>query len=163
MFSVEDLEGVGKVTAEKLEAAGFNTVEMLGCAIVEQLKALDIEDKQARKIIQAAREQVTQFELEFKTADQVLKDHEARWKLSTHVKSLDEVLGGGFESTTVNTIHGLFAAGKSQTVHWATACIFVDDKDARALFIDTENSFRPERILHFLETLGGIQRGLSLA
>lgn len=159
--NVEDLEGVGKVTAEKLEAAGFDTLEMLACAIVEQLKALDIEDKQAKKIIAAARAQVTRFGLEFKTADIVLKEHEARWKLSTHVKSLDEILGGGFESTTVNTIHGLFGHGKSQIAHWTTACMLTQDKAAHVLFVDTENSFRPERLLHFLPTLGGSKEDLG--
>ncbi|KKR01632.1 MAG: repair and recombination protein RadA protein [Candidatus Woesebacteria bacterium GW2011_GWB1_39_12] len=159
--NVEDLEGVGAVTAQKLEDAGYNTIEMLACAIVEQLKALDIEDKQARKIISAARAQVHRFGLEFKTADQVLKEHEARWKLSTHVKSLDEVLGGGFESTTVNTIHGAYGCGKSQTSHWATACMLADDKGAQVLFVDTENSFRPERVLNFLNILGGSKEDLA--
>lgn len=158
--NVEDLDGVGPVTALKLEEAGLDTIEMLACAIVEQLKALDIEEKQARKVIAAARAQVTRFDLEFKTADQVLKEHEARWKLSMHVKSLDEVLGGGFESTTVNTIHGAFGMGKSQTVHWATACMLVDDKKASILFVDTENSFRPDRVLTFLKTLGGSKEDL---
>lgn len=159
--TVEELEGVGKVTAEKLEAAGLNTLEMLAVCIPENLRALDIEDKQAKKIIIAARKQVNRFGLEFRTADKVLEEHKARWKLSTHVKPLDEVLGGGFESTTVNTIHALFGHGKTQTVHWAMACMLVDNKDANILFVDTENSFRPERLLNFLETLGGTEEDLK--
>lgn len=158
--TVSELEGVGKVTAEKLEAAGFDTVEMLAVAIVEQLKALDIEEKQARKIIAAAKQQ-TNLGLEFKTAEQVLKEHEARWRLSTHVKSLDAILGGGLESTTVNTIHGAYGSGKSQTSHWVTACLLADDKTAQVLFVDTENSFRPERLKHFLATLGGSDEDLK--
>ncbi len=159
--TVDQLEGVGAVTAEKLEKAGLNTIEMLALSLPEHLKMLDIEDKQAKKIIAAAREQVNRFSLEFKTADQVLKEHEARWKLSTHVKTLDAVLGGGFESTTVNTIHGMFGAGKSQASHWVTACLLADYKDAKVLFLDTENSARPERIMNFLDTLGGTKEDLA--
>ena len=158
---VADLEGVGDKTAEKLEEAGFNTIEMLAVAIAEQLKALDIEDKQARKIIAAARKQVSGSELEFKTADMVLKEHQERWKLSTRVPTLDEILGGGFESTTVNTIHALFGNGKTQIAHWTTACMLTQDKNAKVMFIDTENSFRPERLLDFLKTLGGTEEDLK--
>jgi DNA repair protein RadA len=159
--NVSDLEGVGDKTAEKLKQAGYNTIEMLALALPEHLKMLDIEDKQARKIIVAAREQVNRFSVEFKTADQVLKEHQERWKLSTHVKTLDEVLGGGFESTTVNTIHGMAGFGKTQIAHWVTACLLADDKAAKVLFFDIENSFRPERIMGFLDTLGGTEDDLA--
>lgn len=158
--SVAELDGVGEVTAAKLEEAGFNTIEMLALCINEQLKALDIDDARAKKIISAARKQIDKFGVEFKTADVVLKEHATRWFLSTRVPSLDQVLGGGFESTTVNTIHGMPGNGKSQTAHWAASCLLTQDKTANVLFVDTENSFRPERILEFLKTLGGSEEDL---
>lgn len=159
--NVSELEGVGAVTAEKLREAGFDTIEMLACCIPERLKVLDIDDARAKKIIASARKQVDRFGLEFKTADKVLKEHENRWRLSTHVASFDEILGGGFESTTVNTIHGMFGSGKSQMAHWLTACLLADDKEANVLFFDIENSFRPVRLLDFLKTLGGTKEDLA--
>lgn len=157
---VAELEGVGAITAEKLREAGLDTIEMLAVSIPEQLKALDIDDARARKIIASARKQVDRFGLQWKTAVEVLKEHQARWRLSTHVPSFDAILSGGFESSTVATIHAPFGAGKSQISHWMTACMLVHDADAKVLFVDTEGTFRPERELDFLTTLGGTKEDL---
>ena len=134
---------------------------MIAVALVEHLKALDIDDARARKIIASARQQVDRFGLQWKTAEEVLKEHQARWRLSTHMPSLDDILGGGFESSTVATIHGLFGNGKSQIAHWLTACMLAGDKTANVMFIDTENTFRPERVLDFLATLGRPKEDLA--
>jgi len=163
---VSDLEGVGNVAEEKLRDAGFDTVEMLAVSLPQTLVDLGLEQAQARKIIDAARKHVDRVGIKFRTGEEVLHEHETRFKLHTQIPSLDEMVGGGFEASTVSIIHGRFSAGKSQLSHWLTACALTDKQlnatdSTTVLYIDTENTFRPKRVLDFLRTLGGKEEDLA--
>jgi DNA repair protein RadA len=71
---------------------------------------------------------------------------------------LDELLGGGLETQTITEFYGEYGSGKSQICH--QLCVNVQlpvDRgglEASALYIDTENTLRPERIVQMATHLG---------
>ena len=152
---VEDLPGVGPATAEKLKAMGFSTVESLAIATIRELVAAGIGEKQAAKMINEARDSIT---LTFLRADELLKMRENVERLTTGSKALDELLGGGLETQTITEFYGEYGSGKSQICH--QLCVNVQlpvDRgglEASALYIDTENTLRPERIVQMATHLG---------
>src|SRR5881628_233159 len=74
-----------------------------------------------------------------------------RDRISTGSKSFDDLLAGGIETKAVTEVYGEFGTGKTQLCH--TLCVMVQQDKlagglaAKALYIDTENTFRPERIV----------------
>jgi DNA repair protein RadA len=149
--SVENLPGVGEATAEKLREAGYTTVESLAVATVAELReAAEIGEVQAKKIIAAARKAAEIGT--FLTADKVLELRKTVGWITTSSKQLDALLGGGIETRAVTEVFGEFASGKSQLGH--QLCVNVQlprekgGLDGRAIYIDTENTFRPERIVN---------------
>ena len=79
-------------------------------------------------------------------------------RCTTGSKSLDGLLQGGIESQALTEIAGEFGSGKSQLCH--TLCVTANlPKEKQGLggnviFIDTENTFRPERVNQISEALG---------
>jgi DNA repair protein RadA len=149
--SVESLPGVGEATAEKLREAGYTTVESLAVATVSELReAAEIGESQAKKIIAAARK--TSEIGAFLTADKVLERRKTVGWITTGSKSLDSLLGGGIETRAVTEVFGEFGSGKSQLAHQLCVNVQLPKEKGglggRAVYIDTENTFRPERIMN---------------
>ena len=71
-------------------------------------------------------------------------------RISTGSQNFDKLLGGGIETNAITEVYGEFGTGKTQLCH--TACVMVQLErsegglEGGALYIDTENTFRPERI-----------------
>ena len=78
--------------------------------------------------------------------------------LSTGSKELDKLLGGGIETGSITEIFGEFRTGKTQICH--TLCVTCQlDKsqgggNGKALYIDTEGTFRPEKLRPIAERFG---------
>ena len=95
---------------------------------------------------------------EFSTADQVLERRKSLVRYSTGSKSLDDFLKGGVESQTITELTGEFGSGKSQICH--TLCVTAaaaNNKKGQInniIFVDTENTFRPERVHQIAEARG---------
>ena len=152
--NIEELPGVGPATAEKLMDAGYKDLMAIA---VESPKVLadvaEIGESTAGKIINAAKEaaEIGGFE----TGDEVLKKRKKIGKLSTSAGSLDDLLGGGIETQSITEFFGEFGSGKTQLVHQlavnATMPIDEGGLDGDVVIIDTENSFRPERIVQIAE------------
>ncbi len=146
---IESLPGVGEATAEKLREAGYRTIESLAVATVAELREVaEVGETQAKKIISAAREAVKFGD--FITADKILERREKIGLITTGSPALDDLLGGGIETQAVTEVFGEFGSGKTQLAH--QLCVTVqlppDQKglSGKAIYIDTENTFRPERI-----------------
>ncbi len=145
--TIEDLPGVGMATARKLRDIGFSTIESLATATIRELSAVGIGERQAAKIIGEARGSIT---LQFMRADELMKMRENVERLTTGSRALDELLGGGLETQAITEFYGPYGSGKSQICH--QLCVNVQlppDRgglEAGALYIDTEGTFRPERI-----------------
>lgn len=147
--SIESLPGVGEATAEKLREAGYRTIESIAVATVAELhEVAEIGETQAKKIIAAAKE-LAEIGA-FVTADKVLERRQKVGLITTGSEQLDALLGGGIETQAVTEIFGEFGSGKTQLAH--QLCVNVqlpEDQgglNGKAIYIDTENTFRPERI-----------------
>lgn len=73
-------------------------------------------------------------------------------------RELDKLLGGGFETGSITEIFGEFRTGKTQICHTlAVTCQLPTNKggaEGKCLYIDTEGTFRPERLLAIAERFG---------
>ncbi len=142
---ITDLPGVGASTAEKLIASGFDTVLAIAVATPgELINASGVTEPAARKMIQSAR---SSMDMGFMSGDEMLKKRESILKLSVGSKSFDELMGGGFETRAITEVFGQYGSGKTQVAHVLSVSIQKNDPTAIAVYIDTENTFRPERII----------------
>jgi DNA repair protein RadA len=148
--SLESLPGVGEATAEKLREAGYKSIESIAVATVAELReAAEMGEIQAKKIIEAAKK-VAEIGT-FITADKVLERRKTVGWITTGSKQLDTLLGGGVETRAVTEVFGEFGSGKSQLAHQLCVNVQLPPErgglEGKAIYIDTENTFRPERIL----------------
>ena len=152
---IEDIPGVGPATAEKLRELGFHTVESLATATIRELNQAGVSEKQAAKVIAEARDGLA---LNFVRADELIKMRKNVKRLSTGSKQLDELLGGGLETQTITEFYGEYGVGKSILCHQLAVNVHLpEDKgglNGSALYIDTENTFRPEWIVRMATALG---------
>lgn len=155
-IKVEDLAGVGPTTANKLKEAGYSSLEQLAIASPAELcEVAEIGEGTADKIIKAARDAL---DMGFETADKVLERRKIVERLTTGSKELDKLIGGGVETQAITEAFGRFSSGKSQLAfQLAVNCILPKDKggfEGGCIFVDTENTFRPERIIQIAEEAG---------
>jgi DNA repair protein RadA len=148
-FSLEDIEGVGTKIADKLREVGYTDPMTIAVTSPSELASIaEIGEGQAQKIINAVRKML---DIGFETADKVLQRKIEANKITTGSKSLDKLLGGGIETQAITEVYGQFASGKSQLGF--TLCVTTQlplDKgglEKNVLFIDTENTFSPNRIV----------------
>ena len=128
---LQSLPGVGPATADKLTDAGFDNYQSIAVASSGDLsQQADVGDSTAGDIIQAAREAADVGG--FETGATVLERRREIGKLSWQIDEVDDLLGGGMETQSITEVYGEFGAGKSQVTH--------------QIFVDSEDTFRPERI-----------------
>ncbi|GGM70229.1 DNA repair and recombination protein RadA [Thermogymnomonas acidicola] len=149
-YTIEDLPGVGEATAEKLRENGYDDLMTLAVASPKDLSEVcGIGEGAAIKIISAARKYADVGN--FETGEQILERRREIQKLTTGSKNLDGLLGGGLETQAITEFFGEFGSGKTQIMHQlAVNATMPKEKggfDADVLIIDTENTFRPERIV----------------
>ena len=152
---IEDLPGVGPATAQKLRELGYHTVESLAMATIRELEPVGVSEKKALQVIQAARSSIG---VSFIRADQLLKQRQSVARLTTGSKALDKLVDGGLETQTITEFYGEYGCGKSQFCH--QLCVNVQlplekgGLNGGVLYIDTENTFRLERIVQMSTHLG---------
>ncbi len=159
--SITDLPGVGPATANKLIEAGYGTLEAIAVATAQELSAAaGIPITTAQRIIKAARDAL---DIRFKTALEVKKERLSTRKITTGSRNLDDLLGGGIETKTVTEFFGEFGSGKTQICHQLAVNVQLpedkgglsqQDHIARAVYIDTEGTFRWERIENMAKRWG---------
>ncbi len=157
MKSLEDLEYVGPSTAEKLIDAGYKTIESIAVATPEEISgAAEIPLSTAEKIVASAKSQVEVGE--FFTAEDILNRRKGIGRVTTGSKELDTLLGGGLETQAVSEFFGEFGSGKTQIAHQLCVNVQLPVESGglygSAIYIDTENTFRPERIVQMASAKG---------
>jgi DNA repair protein RadA len=155
-MDLEDLPGVGPTTADKLREAGYATIEGIATASFADLaEAAEIGESTAKKMVKAAREMADIGG--FKTGKVVLEERKEVRKLMTLVPEFDELLGGGLETKSITEFYGEFGSGKSQIAHQMAVNVQLPEEygglSGSCVYIDTENTFRPERITQMVEGL----------
>lgn len=153
-MELEELPGVGPAIAEKLREAGFNSLETIAVASpAELLAAAEIGEATAAKIISSAREAADIGG--FETGDKILERRQEVGKLTTGSQSFDALLGGGLETQAMTEFYGEFGSGKTQIAHQLAVNVQLPPEkgglNGSAVMIDTENTFRPERIKDMAE------------
>ena len=155
---VESLEGGGVSTADlkKLKERGFHTVESIAYATKKELTEIKgISDQKVEKLHLAAHKVVR---MGFSTATELHLQRQEICTLPTGCKELDELLKGGIETGSITEIYGEFRTGKTQLCH--TLCVTSQlpleqgGAEGKAMYIDTEGTFRPERLMEIAEKYG---------
>ncbi len=146
---LEDLPGVGPATADKLVDNGFESYQSIAVASPgEMSNTADIGESSAADIINAARDAADVGG--FETGAAVLERREEIGKLSWQIDEVDELLGGGIETQSITEVYGEFGSGKSQVTHQMAVNVQLPPEhgglDGGCIFVDSEDTFRPERI-----------------
>lgn len=153
---VKDLPGIGPQAAEKLFSAGYKTLESIAVASpMELIEAASLGEGTADKAIKAARDAL---EMGYESADVLAERRKLVGRVTTGSKELDTLIGGGIETQSITEVYGKFASGKTQWC-FQTAVTVQEPKDkggleGNCLYIDSENSFRPERVAAIAESRG---------
>ena len=155
--TIEDLPGVGPATAEKLREAGFD--DLLAVAVMSPSELADqaeLGEAVSSKIIQGAKKLANIGG--FVSGSALLDRRKQVQKLSSGAQSLDELLGGGFETQSICEVFGEFGSGKTQIGHQlAVNTLLPVDQGGlggEVFYIDTEDTFRPERIAQMANGIG---------
>ncbi|WP_411965010.1 DNA repair and recombination protein RadA [Haloferax sp. YSMS24] len=146
---LESLPGVGPATADKLVESGYDSYQSIAVASPGELSnKADIGSSTAADIINAAREAADVGG--FETGSMVLERRQQIGKLSWQIDEVDELLGGGLETQSITEVYGEFGAGKSQVTHQLAVNVQLPPEQGglggSCIFIDSEDTFRPERI-----------------
>jgi len=155
-LGISDLPGVGPSTAEKLAAAGIDTLLAVAVSPIGVLvEESGVSESVARKMIQASREML---DMGFDTAETILEKRQTINKIPTSSDSFDEIMGGGFETGAITECFGEFGSGKTQIAHQIAVNVQLPKEqgglDGKVIYIDTENTFRPERIIQMAQGKG---------
>jgi len=161
-LEIQDIEGIGPTTARKLKEAGIVSVMDLAVTSADELAVeINASKESAAAFIIAAQKLLRDsnvLEKEFITADAALEKRRSMLRCSTGSSALDDLLLGGIETQAVTEFYGEFGSGKSQICHTlcATARQPVESGglDANTIYIDTEGTFRPERVQEIARSRG---------
>ena len=148
MVELEDLPNVGEKTAQKLRDAGFADMMRLATATAKELSVkAEIGEGVAEKVIEAARKSE---KIDFETAYDVMERRKDIGHITVGSEAFDELIGGCIETQSITEVFGEFGSGKSQISHELAVTVQLPLEqgglDAECVYIDTENTFRPERI-----------------
>ncbi|MFX1252068.1 MAG: DNA repair and recombination protein RadA [Promethearchaeota archaeon] len=158
LTAIQDLPGVGPSTAAKLEEAGYRSLEAIAAAPVDEIAGTaGIGSKTAKKMIEAAMEAL---EYTFESAADILEKRKQIRRISTGSQSLDELFGSGIETGSITELYGEYRTGKTQLV--LQLCVVAqlpvsegglqeDGQEVKCIYVDTEGTFRPERVLSICE------------
>ncbi|OXA48547.1 DNA repair protein RAD51 homolog A isoform X4 [Folsomia candida] len=148
--------GITSRDIKNLKAAGFRTVESVAYSAKNTL--LSVPGVTLAKAEKFLREAAKLVPMGICTADEVLSKRGELIRLTTGSKKLDKLLDGGVETGFVTELFGEFSTGKSQICHMlAVTCqlpLDVGGGDGKCLYIDTDGSFRPERVVAISDRYG---------
>ncbi|MGP8135496.1 MAG: helix-hairpin-helix domain-containing protein, partial [Thermoplasmata archaeon] len=155
--ALEDLSGVGETTATKLREAGYTDLMELAVASPGDIaEAAEIGVVIAQKIIGEARRRADVGGFESGTT--LLERRKKLGRVTTNSKALDELLGGGVETQAISEFSGEFGTGKTQLGHQIAVDVQLPAAQGglsgEVVYIDTESTFRPERIVDMAKGAG---------
>ncbi|KAK4876787.1 hypothetical protein RN001_009293 [Aquatica leii] len=141
--------GIAHDDLKRLKAAGINTIKGVQMTIRKKLSEIKgFDDAKIDRIKNACKK--ISLANGFTTALDVVDQRKQIFKLTTGSQQLDKLLGGGIESMAITEVFGEFGTGKTQLSH--TLCVTAQMPGhngyigGRVIFIDTEHTFRPDRL-----------------
>lgn len=156
-LKLNDLPGVGPAAVEKLEAAGI--FDLMGVAVMgpkELSEMAGLGEAAARKAIQAAR---GMMDLGFQDGMQFSEKRKEVVYIGTGSNEVNTLLGGkGLETKAITEAFGAFGSGKTQLGLSLAVNVQLPFEqggvEGKAVYIDTEGTFRPERVRQIAEAKG---------
>mgnify|MGYP000524087302 CR=1 FL=1 len=159
---LDSLPGVGPVTTKKLSDAGVhNIMDLIVRGPVELAEITGMDKDTASTIVEKARQSLVEgglLQKDFVSASEIYKRRQDIGKITTGTECLDLLFDGGIETQALTEVYGEFGSGKTQFCH--TMCVQVQKSkqegglEGGVLYIDTENTFRPERIVSIAQANG---------
>ena len=141
--------GISATDIKKLEEAGYHTIEAVAFTPKKHLVLVKgLSEAKVDKIVEACQKAVN---MGFMTASSYFERRKEMVYISTGSKALDTLLQGGLETGSITEIFGEFRTGKTQLCH--TLCVTAQmpieqgGGAGMAMYIDTEGTFRPERLV----------------
>ncbi|MFP3214257.1 MAG: DNA repair and recombination protein RadA [Nitrososphaeria archaeon] len=161
-WSLDNIEGIGPVTKQKLNEGGiYNVLDLAARNISDVSDILGGDTEKAAELVNKAMAYLVQkgiLSKDFVSAAELYKIRKSVERISTGSKNLDELFGGGIETGAITELYGEFGSGKTQICHTLAVIVqFPKDKgglEGGAIYLDTENTFRPERISEIAENRG---------
>ncbi|MBS1263253.1 MAG: DNA repair and recombination protein RadA [Methanonatronarchaeales archaeon] len=146
---LESLPGVGPATADNLKESGYDDFESIAVSSPSELSSVaDLGESTANKVINEARDlaDIGNFE----TGGAILEKRGEVRRITTGGDGFDELIGGGVETHSITEVYGEFGSAKTQIAHQLAVNAQLPPEeggvDGSVIYIDTENSFRPERL-----------------
>jgi DNA repair protein RadA len=167
--TLESLQDVNKQLISRLEGAGIQSISDLATTTPFELledyhsnyddaiKGIEIDFESISQLVLKARQKLIEYGLlqrDFSSAEKMLEIREKLIKFTTGSQSFDLFLGGGIETQALTEIVGEFGSGKSQLCYTLCVTANMSGEDSGIIFVDTENSFRGERVHQIAESRG---------
>lgn len=155
IIAIDELQnyGINASDIQKLKGSGIYTVNTVQSTTRRNLvKIKGLSEVKVEKIKEAANKLV---KVGFVPATVQMDLRQKVISISTGSKQLDSVLGGGVMTMSITEVFGEFRCGKTQMSH--TLCVTAQlpksmgGGEGKVAFIDTEGTFRPERIKQIAE------------
>ncbi|KAI8079634.1 DNA repair protein RAD51 [Gilbertella persicaria] len=155
---VTELEkhGIHKTDIKRLQEAGFYTLDSIAYSPRKALLA--IKGLSEAKVDKIMKEVSLVIDIGFTTALDIQTRRSELIYITSGSKDLDQLLGGGIETGSITELFGEFRCGKTQLCHTlAVSCQLALENggaEGKCLYIDTEGTFRPSRILSIASRFG---------
>jgi len=154
--------GIGHTTIQKLKSQRLLSLKELRRIVAmtpdELVELLSLPSYEAANKLQEAAKAIVGYDGAVLTADQLLAQEGRRARLTTGVKALDELLGGGLAVHDIYEFAGEFGTGKTQLCHQLAVTVQLPEEGgglgASAVYIDTEGTFSPERVERIAQRFG---------
>ncbi|KAJ6689336.1 hypothetical protein OIU85_005711 [Salix viminalis] len=149
-------QGINAGDVKKLQDAGIYTCNGLMMFTKKNLTGIKgLSEAKVDKICEAAEKIVNYGYI---TGSDALLKRKSVIHITTGSQALDELLGGGVETSAITEAFGEFRSGKTQLAH--TLCVSTQlpinmhGGNGKVAYIDTEGTFRPDRIVPIAERFG---------
>ena len=148
--------GISSADIKKLVDAGYNSLESIAYTAKKNFLAIKgLSEIKVEKITKAVYDIL---KLGIQPCAKALEERKRITRITSGSKQLDSLLGGGFEANSITELFGEFRTGKTQICH--TLCVTCQlpksdgGGEGKAIYIDTEGTFRPEKLAPIAERFG---------
>lgn len=148
--------GIAQSDLTKLQDAGVATVDAIAMSTRRFLTSIKgISENKADKLLELASKLV---QMGFTTGTEIAETRKQLLYIATGSSELDKLLAGGLETGSITELFGEFRTGKTQLCHTmavtAQMPVHMGGAAGKVIYIDTEGTFRPERIISIAKRFG---------
>lgn len=153
--SIDELQshGIGVADIAKLKQAGICTIK--GVNMTSRRALLKVKGMSEAKVDKVKEAAQKILDCGFVSALELAVKRQSVFRINTGSDDLDRLLGGGVQSMSITEVFGEFRTGKTQmSTTLCVTCQMVDGGGGKAAYIDTEGTFRPERVRDIANRFG---------